>query len=127
MQVFESSSTDAAFNAAVEESVFRRAEMSEPLLMLYRNGESVLFGRNQNPWAECDVARCLEQGVTLMRRLSGGGTVYQDEGNLNYSFLLPRASHDPDKVLGILQRVLREAGVPDVCIRDRSSVCSGER
>ena len=56
MQVIESSSTDAARNAAMEESVFRRPEISEPVLMLYRNDESVLFGRNQNPWAECDVA-----------------------------------------------------------------------
>ena len=94
MQVIESSSTDAARNAAMEESVFRRPEISEPVLMLYRNGESILFGRNQNPWAECDVAHCLEEGVVLLRRLSGGGTVYQDAGNLNYSFFLPRAAHE---------------------------------
>ena len=75
MQVIESSSTDAARNAAIEESVFRRPEISEPVLMLYRNSETVLFGRNQNPWAECDVAHCLEEDVVLLRRLSGGGTL----------------------------------------------------
>ena len=127
MQVIESSSTDAARNAAMEESVFRRPEISEPLLMLYRNDESVLFGRNQNPWAECDVAHCLEEGVVLLRRLSGGGTVYHDMGNLNYSFFLPRAAHDPSRVLSLLQEVLRGIGVPDVGLRDGTSVCSGER
>lgn len=127
MQVFESSSSEAALNAAFEESVFRRAELSEPLLMLYRNGESVLFGRNQNPWAECEVARCLEQGVALLRRLSGGGTVYQDEGNLNYCFLLPRSNHNPERILTILLRAFEAVGVPNACIRDHSSVCSGER
>ena len=127
MQVIESSSTDAARNAAMEESVFRRPEISEPVLMLYRNDESVLFGRNQNPWAECDVAHCLEEGVVLLRRLSGGGTVYHDMGNLNYSFFLPRAAHDPSRVLSLLQEVLRGIGVPDVGLRDGTSVCSGER
>ena len=127
MQVIESSSTDATVNAAMEESVFRRPEISEPVLMLYRNDESVLFGRNQNPWAECDVAHCLEEGVVLLRRLSGGGTVYHDMGNLNYSFFLPRAAHDPSRVLSLLQEVLRGIGVPDVGLRDGTSVCSGER
>lgn len=125
MQVFESSSSDAVLNAAFEESVFRRPELTEPLLMLYRNSESVLFGRNQNPWAECEVERCLGEGVALMRRLSGGGAVFQDEGNLNYCFLLPRAAHEPQRVLGVLMAALRMAGVTDVCIRDRTSVFSG--
>ena len=127
MQVFESSSMDAALNAAYEESVFRRPELSEPLLMLYRNRESILFGRNQNPWAECEVGHCLGEGVTLMRRLSGGGTVFQDGGNLNYCFLLPRAAHNPARVLDVLRKALERIGVPDVCLRDHSSVYSGDR
>ena len=127
MQVIESSSTDAAVNAAIEESVFRRPEITEPILMLYRNGESVLFGRNQNPWAECDVAHCLEEKVVLLRRLSGGGTVYQDAGNLNYSFFLPRSDHDPKRILEMLQEMLRGIGVQEVGLRDGTSVCSGGR
>jgi lipoate-protein ligase A len=127
MQVIESSSTDAAVNAAIEESVFRRPEITEPILMLYRNGESVLFGRNQNPWAECDVAHCLEEKIVLLRRLSGGGTVYQDAGNLNYSFFLPRSDHDPKRILEMLQEVLRGIGVQEVGLRDGTSVCSGGR
>ena len=127
MQVIESSSTDAAVNAAIEESVFRRPEITEPILMLYRNGESVLFGRNQNPWAECDVAHCLEEKIVLLRRLSGGGTVYQDAGNLNYSFFLPRSDHDPKRILEMLQEMLRGIGVQEVGLRDGTSVCSGGR
>ncbi|KAK1857713.1 hypothetical protein I4F81_000328 [Pyropia yezoensis] len=59
-------------------------------LLLYRNAPAVVLGRTQNPWAE---SRSLPPGAGLARRRSGGGTVYHDRGNVNYSFLTSRATH----------------------------------
>ena len=58
------------------------------LLLFYVNAPSVIIGRNQNPWREVSEDSCLP----LYRRSSGGGTVYHDEGNLNWATILPAAS-----------------------------------
>lgn len=60
-----------------------------PLLLLWCNRDAVVYGRNQNPWIECDVAAARAEDVALVRRLSGGGCVYHDLGNLNYSLFQP--------------------------------------
>lgn len=59
-------------------------------LLLYRNAPAVVLGRTQNPWAE---SRSRPPGTCLARRRSGGGTVYHDRGNVNYTFLTSRAAH----------------------------------
>ena len=64
-------------------------------LLFYRNASCVILGRNQNPWAECDPGRLAAAGVPLLRRISGGGTVWHGPGNLNYSVIAPRADWDP--------------------------------
>lgn len=95
MRILVSTETSAVFHAALEEWLFRQPSDGEPTLLVYSNGPAVLFGRNQNPWAECDVAYCREAGVPLVRRLSGGGTVYHDLGNVNMALIAPRALYDP--------------------------------
>lgn len=77
------------FNLATEEFIFEHVELVNPILFLYRNSKTIIIGKHQNPWKECRVQLLEEDGVTLARRKSGGGCVYQDFGNTVFSFINP--------------------------------------
>ncbi len=105
MRLLESEDTDPATNLAIEEWALRRRP-TVPLLFLYRNRLAVLCGRNQGMRGECDVAFCRANGIGLFRRISGGGTVFQDEGGLNGAFIAPREAAGR---LSVLQEGVRKA------------------
>ncbi len=66
-------SHDPWFNLAVEESIFRQMSPEQRVLFLWRNANSVVIGRAQNPWKECNTRRMEQDGIKLARRSSGGG------------------------------------------------------
>ena len=121
MRIFVSPFSDAVSNAALEEFLFRRRPL-EACLLFYRNGESVLWGRNQNPLHECALQQCLLEKVVLIRRISGGGTVYHDRGNLNYSFVLSREAWDPLRWVGLIVQALQDLGISKVHACSRHSI-----
>lgn len=82
--VWLSRTRDAALNLALDDVLLRRA--GAPQCVLYVNAPCVVVGRNQNAWGELDPRAMRRERVALVRRHSGGGTVYHDEGNLNFSF-----------------------------------------
>jgi len=85
MLIIDSNNTDPWFNLAAEEYLFRN--FSGDIFMLYINSRSAIIGKHQNPAEEVNT-RCLrENNIPLVRRISGGGTVYHDEGNLNYTYI----------------------------------------
>lgn len=75
--------TDPAYNLALEEVMTAQADA--PFAMLWRNRPAVIIGRNQNACREFDSAYAGEHGISVVRRMTGGGAVYHDLGNLNYS------------------------------------------
>ena len=77
---------------AVEEVLLRGAG-EEPLFLLWQNSPAVILGRNQNAFEEVDLQFAEKNQIQIMRRLTGGGAVYHDLGNLNYTFILPQLSH----------------------------------
>jgi lipoate-protein ligase A len=79
--------TDPHLNLALEEHLLRNVQVGEPMLLLSINEPSVIIGRNQNVFEETDPDYLQSQDIHLLRRLSGGGAVYHDLGNLNYSFI----------------------------------------
>ena len=79
--------TDPAFNLAAEEYLLSTTR--EPLCMLWRNGRAVIVGRNQDALAEIDSGYADEQGIPVYRRITGGGAVYHDLGNVNYTLIEP--------------------------------------
>ena len=81
-------STDAYFNLAAEEYLIDRAD-PRPVFMLWRNADAVIIGRNQNAYAEINSAYVEREGIKVVRRLTGGGAVFHDEGNVNYTFIVP--------------------------------------
>ncbi len=77
--------TDPYYNLAVEEFLLRHSD--EDVFMLWQNEPSVIIGKNQNAYAEVNLAYAKERGIHIVRRLTGGGAVYHDAGNLNYTFI----------------------------------------
>jgi lipoate-protein ligase A len=89
MQIIRSPYIDPASNCALEERMFR--ERSDNVLLLYINSPSVIVGRHQTIAAEVDEQFCAERNIPVLRRISGGGAVYHDEGNINYAFIVNTA------------------------------------
>lgn len=107
-----SSSGSGFRNLAMEEVLLDRTRPEDAAVFFYVNRRAVIIGRNQNPWAECDLARMEEDGVQLVRRISGGGAVYHDRGNLNYSFLMGKERYDPDAQTELILSAVRALGIP---------------
>ena len=77
-------STDPYFNIATDEFIFKN--MQEDCFMLWRNDNAIIVGKHQNTLAEINIDYVKEKGIKVVRRLSGGGAVYHDLGNLNFTF-----------------------------------------
>lgn len=88
MVYLESPSTDAAFNLALEQYVFDEMDRDCEYFMLWQNANAVIIGKNQNTLEEIDQSYVEEHGIQVIRRLTGGGAVYHDLGNLNFTFIV---------------------------------------
>lgn len=106
---------DPYANLAAEEALLERPSCGEGLFLLYVNAPCCVVGRNQNPWAEISPNfGAPEVGFSVLRRVSGGGAVYHDGGNLNWAFIVPRSEHDRVSELGLVILALRKIGI-DLC------------
>jgi lipoate---protein ligase len=79
--------TDPRVNLGIEEHLLRNFDTGEDILLFYINEPSIIIGRNQNTLEEINHLYVFEKGIHVVRRLSGGGAVYHDLGNLNFSFI----------------------------------------
>lgn len=87
MVYIESDSTDPYENLALEEYVFQQLDRSKAYFMLWQNDKSIIVGKFQNTAEEVNQSVVEQKGIRVARRLSGGGAVYHDLGNLNYTFI----------------------------------------
>lgn len=115
--------TDPRLNLALEEFLLRHVRIAEPLLLFYINEPSVIIGRNQNTLEEIDPEYVKTNDIHLVRRMSGGGAVYHDLGNLNFSFITEGQEdlHNFARFTDPVIRVLRELGI-DAQLRGRSDI-----
>ena len=81
------STTDPAWNLAVEEYVFDCLPRDRMYVMLWQNDNAIIIGKHQNTLAEINESYVKERNIKVVRRLSGGGAVYHDLGNLNYTII----------------------------------------
>lgn len=106
---------DASVNLALEEYLIRNIALQEEILLFYINSPSIIIGRNQNTIEEINVDYVDQHDIRVVRRLSGGGAVYHDLGNLNFSFTAPNTQanfHNFRKFTQPVIDVLRQMGVP---------------
>lgn len=105
--------TDPHLNLALEEYLLRHTNTDQPLLLFYINQPAVIIGRNQNTLEEIDPDFIKANGIHVVRRLSGGGAVFHDLGNLNFSFITPSRQdlHNFAKFTEPVVAVLRQLGV----------------
>lgn len=85
MKYLRLTTTDPYYNLAVEEYLLRHTQ--DDIFMLWQNEKTVVIGKNQNAYAEVDLDAARDLGIRIARRLSGGGAVYHDMGNVNYTFI----------------------------------------
>lgn len=111
LKVFLSDSFNPHLNLATEEWIFHNLDPSMQILFLWRNEETVVIGRNQNPWSECNLAKMKTDKVHLARRTTGGGAVFHDLGNTNFTFLSPKESYKRENNIAIILNALKNFGI----------------
>ena len=124
MLVVQSSETDVYRNLAIEEWLLDHAPEG-PVLFLCANDPCVVIGKNQNPWRECRLSLMGEEEVRLARRISGGGAVYHDPGNLNVGIIVPRASYREEKQYELIFKTLEQFGLQSSILGKNSLAVDG--
>ena len=127
MYYAETNSNNPHYNLAYEEMLFKRCEREGvPILFLWQNEHSVIIGRNQCAYAECDVEFCLQNDIDIVRRMTGGGAVFHDLGNLNFSIIQPLEQYDIEKSMTLIVDALKEIGII-ASVNGRNDICIGEK
>ena len=111
LQIITTDTTDPYYNLALEQQLLETVPRETCILYLWQNRNTVVIGCNQNPWLECRTTRLEEDGGFLARRLSGGGAVYHDMGNLNFTFLVRQEEYDVARQLSVIVEACRGAGI----------------
>ena len=109
--IYNAQGTDPHENLAAEKVLMDALGPGEAMLYLWQNLNTVVIGRNQNAWLECRTSLLGEEGGKLARRLAGGGAVYHDLGNLNFTFLMCKEDYDLDKQVAVIRKACALSGI----------------
>ena len=112
LQFYISHTADPHENLAIEKLLLETVDQETLLLYLWQNENTVVIGKNQNAFSECRTELLKAEGVTLARRLSGGGAVFHDLGNLNFTFLCSTENLDVSKHMQVIRGACLLAGIP---------------
>ena len=127
LQVIVSNQYNPYLNLAVETYLTDHQEEGVVTMYLWKNERTVVIGLNQNPFSECDVKRLNEEGGHLMRRRTGGGAVYHDLGNLNFSFIADKHDYDVRKQQAVIQEALKSFGLEAEISGRNDLTCQGRK
>ncbi|KHJ32393.1 putative lipoate-protein ligase a [Erysiphe necator] len=123
-QIYLSKSLDPFLNLSIEHFLFEMTPRDSVILFMYTNQPSIIIGRNQNPWNEINLnlVRKKAPNIRIVRRRSGGGTVFHDEGNVNYCVISPTSSFDRNKHAHMVVQALESVGIKRVKVNDRHDI-----
>jgi len=124
-----SDQTKPEINLALEEFAVRNLDPSKDYLLVYRNDSSVIMGKHQNPFQEANNWFTSKENHPIFRRISGGGTVYHDRGNINFTYITSQSAQDFNKYFRFLKPIveyLRSYSI-DACINQRNDIVVGEK
>lgn len=107
MYYLASDSVDPRFNLALEQFVFDNLDRTHDYFMLWRNDNAVIVGKHQNAAGEINAEYVRKQNIHVVRRLSGGGAVYHDLGNVNFTFIMSGDNNKPFDFGGFCRPVVR--------------------
>jgi lipoate-protein ligase A len=127
LQVIVSDQYNPYLNLAVETWLTDHQEEGVVTMYLWKNQQTVVIGLNQNPFSECDVKRLNEEGGHLMRRRTGGGAVYHDLGNLNFSFIADKQDYDVRRQQSVIQEALKTFGLEAEISGRNDLTCQGRK
>lgn len=138
VKAYASTSNDPYLNLSIEHHLLQTSSPDSAVLFLYKNRPSIIIGRNQNPWLEVNLALLnatsrnqngnslpetgLDAPVDIVRRRSGGGTVFHDEGNVNWTVICPSSIFTRDKHAEMVVRALRSNGIARARVNERHDV-----
>lgn len=127
IQIIQSNTYDTCINLAFEEYFMQTVPEGEWILFWWQSDNAVVVGRNQNPYQECNLERLVADQVKLVRRLSGGGAVYHDLGNLNFSFISQTECFDPALHFDMILSGLFQLGVQGIFTGRNDLVAEGRK
>lgn len=123
---YETNGFNPHYNLAVESALLEDARNGVLTVYLWRNDNTVVIGRHQNAYLDVNVKKLYEEGGTLARRPTGGGAVFHDKGNLNFSFITGLESYDVNDNNDVILRAVRKLG-PDAEVTGRNDIVTGGR
>lgn len=110
-KLYVSTSNNPWFNLAFEEYLVNEVKENEIFFYLWQNAHTVVIGKHQNPWREVLVSDLEQDSGKVARRLSGGGAVYHDLGNLNFTFVMAKKHENLEKQLKVILDAVNELGI----------------
>lgn len=108
---YQSKSGDGWRNLAADGFFLENLNKDDIMLYFYINKNAVIIGKSQNAWRECNLEAMERDGVQLVRRHTGGGAVFHDENNLNFSFIMSEDNYDLKRQMGVIQRMAARFGM----------------
>lgn len=111
LRIYTSNSLNPYENLAVEKLLLDSVECDSVILYLWQNENTIVIGKNQNAWAECKTDAINADNVKVARRLSGGGAVFHDKGNLNFTFIASSENYDLSKQMSVIKKACAMAGI----------------
>lgn len=111
-RIIRTKTLDPWWNLSVEEYLLDTVGDKECILYLWQNQNTVVIGKNQNAWRECRTELLEKEGGKLARRLSGGGAVFHDTGNLNFTFIMSKDNYNLEKQLDVILSAVKSLDIP---------------